>query len=147
MLHEAEPSHETGAAGPGPDPREPLGRRRFLQVLGFGLSGVIGAGGTALAQAAGKRPGRPGAPPAAAPTAAPPAPPAPPAAPDGPPPLSEDARSLAEIVRRRYGKHLTPDQLEAVTRELDQRVQAGRRLRDAKLANADEPDFTFRVEP
>ena len=49
-----------------------------------------------------------------------------------------------EIVRRRYGKHLTPEKLEAVTREMDGRVQGGKRLRESKLANGDEPDFTFR---
>ena len=113
-------------------------RRRFLRVIGLGLSTGLGAPALAFAQASGTPPAKP---------AATPATPAAPPAPDGPPPLSEDARSLAEIVRRRYGKHLTPDQIEAVTRELDQRVQAGRRLKDAKLANGDEPDFTFRIEP
>ncbi|MGH7729947.1 MAG: hypothetical protein ACRENJ_01705, partial [Candidatus Eiseniibacteriota bacterium] len=68
--------------------------------------------------------------------------PAPPAAPAE---ISEDARSLADIVRRRYGKHLTSDQLEAITRELDGRLQGGKRLRDSKLLNGDEPDFTFHV--
>ncbi len=110
-----------------------LHRRRFLQLAGLGLSS------TALAASAFGQTG--GSPPAKAAAAAPTTPPA--ATPEGPPPISEDARDLAEIVRRRYGKHLTPDQMEAVTRELDQRVQAGRRLKDAKLANSDEPDFTF----
>ena len=113
---------------------QPLHRRRFLQLAGLGLS-TTALGGSALAQTSTP----PSTPPAAATPATPPAA----AAPEGPPPISEDARSLAEIVRRRYGKHLTPDQLEAVTRELDQRVQGGRRLKDAKLANGDEPDFTF----
>jgi hypothetical protein len=61
-----------------------------------------------------------------------------------PPEISEDARDLARIVQRRYGQHLTPDQLEAIARELNGRIQAGKRLRAAKLANGDEPDFTFR---
>ena len=112
----------------------PLARRRFLQLAGLGLSTAFG--GAALAQTS------PTPPPATPPAATPATPPAA-AAPEGPPPISEDARSLAEIVRRRYGKHLTPEQLEAVTRELDGRVQAGRRLKDLKLANSDEPDFTF----
>ena len=51
--------------------------------------------------------------------------------------------ALAEIVRRRYGKHLTPEQLEAVARELDGRLQGGKRMRETRLANGDEPDFTF----
>ena len=115
-------------------PVTPIHRRRFLQVVGLGLSSALG--GAALAQTS----------PPATPPATPPAPATaatPPAAPDAPPAISEDARALAEIVRRRYGKHLTPEQLEAVTRELDQRVQGGRRLKDAKLANHDEPDSTF----
>lgn len=112
----------------------PLHRRRFLQLAGLGLS-TTAFGGSALAQTA--------TPPATTPPATTPATPPAAAAPEGPPPISEDARALAEIVRRRYGKHLTPDQLEAVTRELDGRVQAGRRLKDLKLANSDEPDFTF----
>jgi hypothetical protein len=60
-----------------------------------------------------------------------------------PPEISEDARSLAEIIRRRYGKHLDNDQLEGVTRELDSRLRGGKAMRDVKLANGDEPDFTF----
>jgi hypothetical protein len=45
----------------------------------------------------------------------------------------------------RYGAHLTPEQLEAVTREIDSRVTGGKKLREAKLANSDEPDFTFQA--
>lgn len=118
-----------------------LHRRRFLQVVGLGLSSALG--GAAFAQTSGS--GSSAAPPGAKPAA--PAAPATPAATAGPAPISEDARNLAEIVRRRYGQHLTAEQLEAVTRELDQRIQGGRRLRDAKLANGDEPDFTFHTSP
>ena len=137
--------HEPEASSPRPQPgplaesdSAGLDRRRFLQVAGLGLTSALGSPMLAMAQAGGT-PAKPATPPAAAPAT--------PAAPEGPPPISEDARALGEIVRRRYGKHLTPDQLEAVTRELDQRAQAGRRLKDAKLVNADEPDFTFRIEP
>jgi hypothetical protein len=110
-------------------------RRRFLQIVGLGVSSALTAPAISFAQSAG---GTPATPP---PAATPPTPPAP----SGPPEISEDARSLAEIVRRRYGKHLTPDQIEGVTRELDQRVQGGRRLKDAKLVNSDEPDVTFKA--
>jgi hypothetical protein len=108
-------------------------RRRFLKTMGLaGISSALLPPVLAFAQSP--------APPAGAAAksdsiAAPP--------PTGPPEISEEARSLAEIVRRRYGKHLTPDQLEAVTREIDGRVQGGKRLRESKLANGDEPDFTF----
>jgi len=110
-------------------------RRRFLQLMGFGLSSAAFAlPGSALAQAR---------PPGAAPADSAKADSTKAATPTAPAPIAEDARSLAEIVRRRYGQHLTPDQLEAVTRELDGRIQFGRRLRDLKLANGDEPDFVF----
>lgn len=109
-------------------------RRRFLVTIGIaGLSSAIAPPIRALAQAVTP----PGGAAAKPDTTAAPAPPA-------PPEISEDARSLAEIVRRRYGKHLTPDQLEAVTRELNGRIQGGRTLRDSKLSNGDEPDTTFR---
>ena len=109
-------------------------RRRFLKTLGLaGLSSALAPSALALAQSAtppsGAAPAKPDS--AAAP------------APAGPPEIAEDARSLAEIVRRRYGKHLTPEQLEAVTREIDGRIQGGKRLRETKLANGDEPDVTF----
>lgn len=119
--------------------RPSVDRRRFLQIIGLGVSSALTVPAVSFAQSASGPP--------KATTPATPAPATPPAATppaNTPSEISEDARALAEIVRRRYGKHLTPDQLEAVTRELDQRVQAGRRLKDAKLANRDEPDFTFK---
>jgi hypothetical protein len=58
---------------------------------------------------------------------------------------SEDALALAQIVKRRYGKHLTDAQLAKVTEELENRIQAGRRLRDVKLANGEEPETIFRA--
>ena len=115
-----------------PQPTVP-DRRRFLKTVGLaGLSSALAPSLVALAQAP-----TPPAGTAAKPdtTALPP--------PAGPPEISEDARSLAEIVRRRHGKHLSAEQLEAVTRELDGRLQGGKRLRETKLANGDEPDFSF----
>lgn len=109
-------------------------RRRFLRTIGLaGLSSALTPTALALAQAT--------TPSGAAHSAKSDST----AAPAAPSEISEEARSLADIVRRRYGKHLTPDQLEAVTRELDGRVQGGKRLRESKLANGDEPDFTFHV--
>jgi hypothetical protein len=109
-------------------------RRRFLKTMSLaGISSVLVPPVLALAQSA-SPPGKPaGAKPDS--VAAP--------APSGPPEISEDARSLAEVVRRRYGKHLTPEQLEAVTREIDGRIRGGKVLRDATLTNGDEPDVTF----
>jgi len=110
-------------------------RRRFLATIGIaGLSTALAPPIQALAQAT--------TPPAAA-TPATPAKPDSAAAPAAPPEISEDARSLTEIIRRRYGKHLTPDQLESIARELNGRITAGRTLRDSKLMNGDEPDVSF----
>jgi hypothetical protein len=122
---------------PAPQPPAP-GRRRFLKNVGIaGLTTTIAAPILSLAQT----PAPPGA--AAKPDSTAARRDSAAAAPAGPPEISEDARSLAEIVRRRYGRHLTPDQVEAIARDLDNRVRAGKTLRDAKLTNADEPDVTF----
>jgi len=95
----------------------PSGRREFLKLVGLaGLSSTLGAPARVFAQAAKS---------AAVPAA------------------SDNALALAMIVRRRYGQHLNADQMKAITDELDNRIQAGQRLRAVKLANGDEPDFTF----
>ena len=107
-------------------------RRRFLATIGIaGLSTALAPPIQVLAQAANP------------PAGATPAKPDTAAAPAAPPEISEDARSLTEIIRRRYGKNLTPDQLEGIARELNGRITAGRALKDAKLTNGDEPDTTF----
>ena len=116
------------------DPR----RRRVLRVLSLAGLTSLGAPALSLAQS------RPDTSRAAGAKTAPPAPSGgAPAAGEKPPEISADAKTLAEIVKRRYGQHLTPEQLEAVTKELDSRIQGGTALRKAKLANGDEPDFTF----
>ena len=114
-------------------PIELSSRRRFLRAAGLvGLGAAVSANRVAFAQS------RSG-------TAAP-APPDTSKAPAGPPPPSEDARALAAILERRYGKHLSPVQLEAVATELEGRLQGGQRLRQSRLANGDEPDFVFGAE-
>ena len=108
-------------------------RRRFLKAMG-----LAGIGSTLVPQAL-----------ALAQTATPAAPPATtPAAPDtakaaAPPEISEDAKALASVIQRRYGQHLSPDQIQSITRDFDGDLRAGKRLHDVKLANGDEPDFTF----
>jgi hypothetical protein len=114
------------------------GRRRFIKTVGMaGLSSALVPPILALAQTS--APAKPDS--AAARAAAKPDS----TAANAPPDISEDARSLVEIVRRRYGKHLTPDQLEGIARELNGRLAAGKALREAKLTNSDEPDVTFRA--
>ncbi len=110
-------------------------RRRFLQLLALvGLSSAV-AGAAWSGQ---------GPAPTAAPGAA--SPPAPDTTGAGKPrEISADARDLAGIVRRRYGRHLDEQQLGEVTDEIDGRLESGRRLRAVKLGNHEEPDFTFRA--
>jgi hypothetical protein len=124
------------------------GRRRFLKLVGFaGISSAVGSTMFAWAQT-----GPPGV------NVSPKREPSPRADATSktpadtthggaakPPEISEDARALAAIVQRRYGKHLNPKQLEAVTTEIDGRIQGGVRLRAVKLANSDEPDVTFKA--
>jgi len=50
---------------------------------------------------------------------------------------------MAEVVRRRYGDQLSEGDLQTITRDLDGDLRGAKRLRDMKLANADEPDTTF----
>ena len=107
-------------------------RRRFLQSAG--LAGLASLWAPAMVAAQAKSSGPGGARPDSAAT--------PPAA-AKPPEISDDARALAEVLKRRYGQHLTPEQLEAVTKEIESRLQGGKALRAARLANGDEPDFTF----
>lgn len=65
-----------------------------------------------------------------------------------PPTVPEPAptvRALLDIVRERYGKYLTADQLDEVRKDLESVVNMGERLRARKLNNSDEPDFVFRA--
>jgi hypothetical protein len=110
-----------------------VARRRLL--------GMLGLAGTAPLWLAGARaadePPKPGAPaPAAAPAAEAPA--------EGP---SQDAVELAGLARRRYGAHLDAEQMKELTTRIDGNLRSAERLRQVKLANADEPDFAFRAQP
>jgi hypothetical protein len=115
---------------PSPVARNATSRRKFLQRAGLtAVASAVSANMSAWAQ------GR----------SASPAPPDTSKAASAPHEISEEARQLANLVERRYGKHLSPTQLEAVTREIDGRLQGGKRLREVHLANHDEPDFVFRA--
>ena len=83
-------------------------------------------------------------PPATAEPKAPPQPqPAPAQPPQGPPAPSPLALAYAEVARQRFGERLTPEQFEAVKRDLEGNVRTAERLRASKLKNSDEPDFVF----
>ena len=83
-------------------------------------------------------------PPATAEPKAPPQPqPTPAQQPQGPPAPSPLALAYAEVARRRFGERLTPEQFEAVKRDLEGNVRTAERLRASRLKNSDEPDFVF----
>ena len=60
--------------------------------------------------------------------------------PQTPSPLAE---AYAEVATLRFGKTIEPPQWERVKRDLEGNVRASDRLREYKLKNGDEPDFTF----
>lgn len=76
--------------------------------------------------------------PAQAPTASPTPTPSP--TPSQPSPLGE---AYAEVARVRFGKHVEDSQWDRIKRDLEGNVRNADRLREAKLKNGDEPDFTF----
>lgn len=83
-------------------------------------------------------------PPATSEPKAPPQPtPAPAQQTQGPPAPSPLALAYFEVARQRFGEWLTPEQLEAVKRDLEGNVRTAERLRASKLKNSDEPDFSF----
>ena len=83
-------------------------------------------------------------PPATTEPKAPPQPqPTPAQQPQGPPTPSPLALAYFEVARQRFGASLTPEQLEAMKRDLEGNVRTADRLRAAKLKNSDEPDFVF----
>lgn len=117
-------------------------RRDFLRLAAAaGLAGTLPAATAAIAQvgnmpSTSKTPPSPATPPAAVAPAAP-------AAAEAP---SEAARALTAILQQRFGKdRLTPEQWESVTKDFDGDMAAGKRLAATKLANGDEPDFSFFV--
>ena len=72
----------------------------------------------------------------------------PPVAPAPPPAPEPVVDALAEIVKRRYGAHLSDDDLLAVRKLLVESVKTGDRLRAAApLGNADEPATVFEARP
>lgn len=105
-------------------------RREFLRLAAAaGIAGALPA--AAFAQS-------PTPSPAPAPPATPPA-----GAAEGP---SEAARAWTALLQQRLGKdRLTAEQWEAVAKDFDYDLASAKRMAAVKLANADEPDFGFRV--
>lgn len=61
--------------------------------------------------------------------------------------IAPDAEALGEVVRIRYGKTLSDDQMPEVKRSINNRIRAADRLKQFKLANGDEPAFVFSPDP
>jgi hypothetical protein len=111
-------------------------RRRFTKTL---AAAALAAPAAALAA-------RAQTPPATREPAAPPNPqttPTPAPQQQGPPQPSPLAEAYGEVARLRFGAALTPEQMQAVKRDLEGNVRTAERLRAFKLKNADEPDFAF----
>jgi hypothetical protein len=119
---------------PGPAPKEipvskpkspptdpPPSRRDFARtVVALAAAPLAAAAGSAAAQ--GKKPAPP------------------------PDPTRAAARALAEIVRIRYGKFMTADQLKAARRRIQSGLFIAGHLHRTKLPNGAEPAFVFRAD-
>lgn len=63
-----------------------------------------------------------------------------------PEPAMNPAQAFAEVLRQRYGRFLTEEQLSLVKQSLDANIRTAERLKQFKLANGDEPAFVFSAE-
>lgn len=106
-------------------------RRRFTKTLAAAV-----VAGTAAAQVVTAQ-----TPPAATESKAPPNPRPTPA--QQPPKPSPVAVAYADVARARFGERLSPEQFDAVKRDLEGNVRAADALRAYRLENSDEPDFVF----
>jgi hypothetical protein len=59
---------------------------------------------------------------------------------------SSVAEALTEVVRIRWGKDLSGEQLGEIARAIDGRLRAGEAMRKVPLSNADEPDIVFAAD-
>jgi hypothetical protein len=116
-------------------------RRRFVQILGAAAAVTPFAGAMQVAAQTAAPTSTPTPTPAPTPTAPPAA-----AAPEDPD-LAADARSITEMIQRRYGARLDATQLKAVEADVQSTLGAGRTLRKLDVRNADEPDVAFRARP
>jgi hypothetical protein len=114
-----------------PPPPAPASRRDFLRVLGAASALPLMVALPAAAEA----------PPQSTRTAAGAAPN------DADAALAADARSLGDILQRRYGTRLTEAQWYAVRQDLEGVLDAGRALRAVPLQNAEGPVTHFSALP
>lgn len=59
---------------------------------------------------------------------------------------SSVAETLTEVVRIRWGKNLSGEQLGEIAKSLDSRLKGAEAMKKVKLTNADEPDVVFFAE-
>lgn len=109
-----------------PDRPETTSRRAFARTLATMAAAPALLPAAALGQAA-------------APAAATPVP-TPVPTPEAP---SSVAEALTEVVRIRWGKNLSGEQLGQIAKAIDGRLKAGEAMKKVKLTNADEPDVVF----
>lgn len=62
------------------------------------------------------------------------------------PEITEEARELGEVARRRYGEYLDDEQFTGLVEGINRGVRRAESMRKVVLTNADEPDFVFRAE-
>lgn len=60
---------------------------------------------------------------------------------------SSASEALTEIVRIRWGKHLSGEQLGDIAKAIDGRLKAAETMKKAPLGNGDEPDVIFSAVP
>jgi hypothetical protein len=53
------------------------------------------------------------------------------------------AEAYEAVARARFGEQVTPEQFEQIKKDLRGNVRVAELLRQVKLGNGDEPDFTF----
>jgi hypothetical protein len=70
--------------------------------------------------------------------------PAAPAVPAAPEHTGSEARLVTEVLRTRYPDRFSEAQWGSIVGDVDGDLGGAKRLRAVKLANGDEPDFTFR---
>jgi hypothetical protein len=56
------------------------------------------------------------------------------------------ARALTELLRLRYGKHLTEEQWKEVLKRVESIHRTADKVKAIKLKNSDEPAFAFRAD-
>ncbi len=112
------------------DPNLSPSRRLFAKSLALAAAApALSGAATALGQTA------PAPSPAPSPTPVP--------TPEAP---SSAAEALTEVVRIRWGRHLSGEQLSEIAKALDGRLRGAEAMKKVPLTNADEPDIVFFAE-